>query len=75
MELRDVMEQLGHSQIALTANTYGHVFASRKRQMANMMDGVLKGHRPDQSGDVAPPVARQSSGVEGSTDQDYAQET
>lgn len=36
-ELRDVMEQLGHSQIALTANTYGHIFLERKKKLAATM--------------------------------------
>ena len=40
-ELRDVMEQLGHSQIALTANTYGHIFMDRKRKLADAMGGLF----------------------------------
>jgi len=40
-ELRDVMEQLGHSQIALTANTYGHIFLDRKRKLAATMGQFL----------------------------------
>lgn len=31
------MEQLGHSQIALTANTYGHIFLDRKKKLAAAM--------------------------------------
>ena len=42
-ELRDVMEQLGHSQISLTANTYGHLYDERKRELASLMDGKLRG--------------------------------
>jgi integrase len=41
-ELRDVMEQLGHSQISLTANTYGHLYDERKRELAALMDGKLR---------------------------------
>src|SRR5438552_3541385 len=41
-ELRDVMEQLGHSQISLTANTYGHLFMERKRQLAKGMGEFLR---------------------------------
>lgn len=40
-ELRDVMEQLGHSQIALTANTYGHIFMDRKKKLAAAMSCLL----------------------------------
>lgn len=40
-ELRDVMEQLGHSQIALTANTYGHIFSDRKKKLAQAMGDLL----------------------------------
>lgn len=40
-ELRDVMEQLGHSQIALTANTYGHIFLDRKKKLAATMGNFL----------------------------------
>jgi len=41
-ELRDVMEQLGHSQISLTANVYGHLFDERKRELADLMDDKLR---------------------------------
>lgn len=40
-ELRDVMEQLGHSQIALTANMYGHIFSDRKKKLAQAMGDLL----------------------------------
>ena len=40
-ELRDVMEQLGHSQISLTANTYGHIFLDRKKKLADAMGSLL----------------------------------
>ncbi|MDI5974781.1 tyrosine-type recombinase/integrase [Amycolatopsis magusensis] len=36
--IREVMEQLGHSSIATTANIYGHVLDVAKRRMAERMD-------------------------------------
>jgi len=38
---RVVMETLGHSQIALTLNTYPHVIPALGRQAADRMDDVL----------------------------------
>ncbi len=38
---RYVMDILGHSQIALTMNTYGHVFLSIQREAASKMDEIL----------------------------------
>jgi integrase len=35
------METLGHSQIALTMNTYSHVIPELGRQAADRMDDVL----------------------------------
>jgi hypothetical protein len=35
------MDILGHSQIALTMNTYGHVFLSIQREAASKMDEIL----------------------------------
>lgn len=40
--LMDVKEQLGHSQIALTANTYGHLFMEQKKENAKRMGEMLK---------------------------------
>jgi integrase len=43
---RVIMEQLGHSTITLTMNTYAHVIPDLQRQAANMMDemfGTLAG--------------------------------
>jgi hypothetical protein len=37
------MELLGHSTIALTANTYSHVMPSMMQEMANKMDTILNG--------------------------------
>ncbi len=38
---RAVMEILGHSQIALTMDTYSHVMPAMLRDAANLMDGIL----------------------------------
>lgn len=43
MTLEDVKNQLGHSTIVLTSNTYGHVLEQRQRQVAQAMDAVLGG--------------------------------
>lgn len=47
---RVVMETLGHSQIAITMNTYTHVLPVLQREAADRMDALL-------SGDVAVTVA------------------
>ena len=41
MTLEDVKNQLGHSTIVLTSNTYGHVLEQRQREVARAMDAVL----------------------------------
>ena len=46
LTLKDVMETLGHSQISLSANLYGHLYADRRREVASRMDGVLGSGRP-----------------------------
>ena len=38
---RVVMEVLGHSQISITMNTYGHVTAEAQRSAAQAMDGLF----------------------------------
>ena len=38
MGLEDVKNQLGHSSITLTSNTYGHVLEQRQREVARVMD-------------------------------------
>ena len=38
------METLGHSQIALTMNLYGHVLPEAQRDAAASMNAVLTGH-------------------------------
>jgi hypothetical protein len=37
------MDILGHSQIGLTMNTYGHVVAAVRREAASKMDAILSG--------------------------------
>ncbi len=41
VDLRVVMEILGHSQISLTANTYTHVAEALKRQAAERLEALL----------------------------------
>ena len=41
VELRAIMELLGHSTIALTANTYSHVMPAMKRDLAAKIDALL----------------------------------
>ncbi|HXW84599.1 MAG TPA: tyrosine-type recombinase/integrase, partial [Candidatus Binataceae bacterium] len=43
LPLRVVMEVLGHSTIALTANTYGHVQRGMMEDAASRMDALLSG--------------------------------
>lgn len=43
MTLEDVKQQLGHSSITLTSNTYGHVPERRQPKVARVMDAVLGG--------------------------------
>jgi integrase len=43
MTLEDVKQQLGHSSITLTSNTYSHVLEGRQRERARVMDAVLGG--------------------------------
>lgn len=40
---RVVMEQLGHSQISVTMNTYSHVAPALQREAAERMDALLTG--------------------------------
>jgi integrase len=41
LSLKDVMDTLGHSQISLAANLYGHLYAERRQEVASRMDGIL----------------------------------
>jgi integrase len=43
MTLQDVKEQLGHSTIVLTSNTYGHLLDERRSGMARELEAVLGG--------------------------------
>ena len=49
MGLEDVKNQLGHSSITLTSNTYGHVLEQRQREVARVMDAVLGGMKAGSS--------------------------
>jgi integrase len=40
---RQVMEALGHSQISITMNTYGHIFPAATRESANAIQRALGG--------------------------------
>lgn len=39
--LKDVQEWMGHSDIKMTANIYGHIDTARKQGMADMLSGTL----------------------------------
>jgi site-specific recombinase XerD len=41
VQLRTIMELLGHSSIAITANLYAHVAPDLMREAADSMDAVL----------------------------------
>lgn len=41
--MKDVKDMLGHSQIALTANLYSHLYEESKRDIARRMDEILGG--------------------------------
>jgi integrase len=43
---RVVMDVLGHSQIALTMNTYSHVIPELRRQAADRMEDLIADHEP-----------------------------
>lgn len=45
VELKAVSGMLGHSNIAITADTYGHLFESTKRATANALDQMLRGEK------------------------------
>jgi len=40
-ELKDVQEQLGHSDISVTADIYGHLDDGRKRKIADAISGLI----------------------------------
>jgi len=41
-QMKDIQEYLGHADFSTTAKTYAHVDFSRKNDMSNRIDGVLK---------------------------------
>jgi hypothetical protein len=41
---RVMMETLGHSQISVTMNTYGHVYPEAQVEAAGLVDGLLHPH-------------------------------
>jgi integrase len=41
VSLKEVSETLGHSQIGITANLYGHMFPEIRRHVADRMDEIL----------------------------------
>ena len=41
--LKDVQEWLGHSDIKMTANIYGHLDVARKQNIADQLSGALSG--------------------------------
>jgi integrase len=43
VDVRTIMDLLGHSEIALTLNTYSHVLPELRREAANRMDAILGG--------------------------------
>ena len=44
--LKDVQEWLGHSDIKMTANIYGHLDIRRKRSIANGLEQALPRLKP-----------------------------
>lgn len=41
-QMKDIQKYLGHADFSTTAKTYAHVDFSRKNDMSNRIDGVLK---------------------------------
>ena len=41
LTLKDVMDTLGHSQVSLAANLYGHLYHEQRQEIAQRMDAVL----------------------------------
>jgi integrase len=48
---RMVMDVLGHSQIAVTMNVYGHVIPAMQHEAAGHMDAALSQQDPDEDTD------------------------
>ena len=60
VSLRTVMEILGHSQVALTANLYGHIYSEMTRDAADRMNHFFKSERLGEQGGGSGP--RKASG-------------
>lgn len=45
LSAKAVMETLGHSQIATTADLYGHMYMELRQEVADRMDAILAGER------------------------------
>jgi integrase len=41
MELKDIAETLGHSQISTTSDLYGHMYQELRQEVADRMDAVF----------------------------------
>lgn len=54
LPLRLVMEVLGHSTIALTANTYGHIERGMMADAASRMDALLTKESASKPPDIRP---------------------
>ncbi len=54
---RVIMENLGHSDIRLTMNTYSHVFSELQRDAAHRMDDLLRDAVTSEVAPVATAVA------------------
>ena len=44
--LKDVQEWMGHSDISVTANIYGHLDIARKQSIADSMTSLLRSDTP-----------------------------
>ena len=48
-----IKERLGHKDIWITLNTYGHLYPSEQKELAEMLDDIMRGEvidSPDASG-------------------------
>ena len=56
-----MMEILGHSQIAVTMNTYSHVIPAMQREVANQIDAILAPPAPLATSSDAEKVQRHTT--------------
>lgn len=71
--VREIMEDAGHSQVSLTLGTYAHIFESARRDSANRMDNFLQSISPVEAEnlpEVEPPTKPQFGVVEPEVMQD-----